>query len=277
MTFTSSSPTIPKPVIAIRCSSDDDLVDGCASSATAKDKLASPTLARHAQHGQRYGDNAHHSSSNSLQSVSGTMLSIEKGTCACVKFPSADLARPTQNSRFCNHSLTDAPEYINNCESHPLPVQSPPQPRSHSPPPVTDNISSSEPKKYSPIFDFKRFNPALVLQNSGSVARDHLASERTFLSYVRTSLALTSAGIGLIQLFAITDSTLEASSIPMLETNRRMKRFAVPLGVLTLIFSLFLLLLGEWFLLFGAQASSAGKSLGRDISSSHFAIHIIFR
>lgn len=37
---------------------------------------------------------------------------------------------------------------------------------------------------------------SLCLQNSGSVARDHLASERTFLSYVRTSLAIVSAGVG---------------------------------------------------------------------------------
>jgi len=37
---------------------------------------------------------------------------------------------------------------------------------------------------------------SLCLQNSGSVARDHLASERTFLAYVRTSLAIVSAGVG---------------------------------------------------------------------------------
>ena len=36
----------------------------------------------------------------------------------------------------------------------------------------------------------------LRLENSGSVARDHLASERTFLSYVRTSLAIASSGVG---------------------------------------------------------------------------------
>lgn len=36
----------------------------------------------------------------------------------------------------------------------------------------------------------------LRLENSGSVARDHLASERTFLAYMRTSLATTSAGVG---------------------------------------------------------------------------------
>lgn len=36
----------------------------------------------------------------------------------------------------------------------------------------------------------------LRLENSGSVARDHLASERTFLAYVRTSLVIASTGVG---------------------------------------------------------------------------------
>ena len=36
----------------------------------------------------------------------------------------------------------------------------------------------------------------LRLENSGSVARDHLASERTFLAYMRTSLAIASSGVG---------------------------------------------------------------------------------
>jgi hypothetical protein len=40
-------------------------------------------------------------------------------------------------------------------------------------------------------------NPALVLENSGSVARDHLASERTFLAYVRTSLTIATTGVGI--------------------------------------------------------------------------------
>ncbi|KAJ3480988.1 hypothetical protein NLI96_g7959 [Meripilus lineatus] len=40
------------------------------------------------------------------------------------------------------------------------------------------------------------WNPTLTLQNSGSVARDHLASERTFLAYVRTSLTISSTGVG---------------------------------------------------------------------------------
>lgn len=42
----------------------------------------------------------------------------------------------------------------------------------------------------------EKWNPALTLENSGSVARDHLASERTFLAYVRTSLTIASTGVG---------------------------------------------------------------------------------
>jgi hypothetical protein len=38
--------------------------------------------------------------------------------------------------------------------------------------------------------------PSITLVNEGSVARDHLASERTFLAYVRTSLAISSMGVG---------------------------------------------------------------------------------
>lgn len=48
-------------------------------------------------------------------------------------------------------------------------------------------------KKFATI---KSLNPSLRLENAGCVARDHLASERTFLSYVRTSLAISMAGVG---------------------------------------------------------------------------------
>ncbi|KAG5648380.1 hypothetical protein DXG03_004954 [Asterophora parasitica] len=44
---------------------------------------------------------------------------------------------------------------------------------------------------------------SLTLENSGSVARDHLASERTFLAYVRTSLAIASAGVGVVRYFSV--------------------------------------------------------------------------
>ena len=38
-----------------------------------------------------------------------------------------------------------------------------------------------------------------VLNNSGSTARDHLANERTYLAWTRTSLSLIGASIGLLK------------------------------------------------------------------------------
>jgi len=38
--------------------------------------------------------------------------------------------------------------------------------------------------------------PSTVLENTGSVARDHLACERTWLAYIRTGVAIAGIGIG---------------------------------------------------------------------------------
>ena len=74
--------------------------------------------------------------------------------------------------------------------SHPLPEFT-----VAAPPPSTAPISPPPP--VLPIRPLQyRFQPSLVLENCGSVARDHLATERTFLAYVRTSLTIASAGVG---------------------------------------------------------------------------------
>ena len=57
-----------------------------------------------------------------------------------------------------------------------------------------DNDSLIGGTKWSTILSW--FNQDLQLQNVGSVARDHLANERTFLAWLRTSLSLASIGVG---------------------------------------------------------------------------------
>ncbi|SGY25576.1 BQ5605_C018g08642 [Microbotryum silenes-dioicae] len=63
-----------------------------------------------------------------------------------------------------------------------------------------------------------------MLENKGSVARDHLANERTFLAWLRTSLSMASIGIAITQLFRLastsvptgtsTDTTGSTSIVP---------------------------------------------------------------
>ncbi|KAF9497708.1 hypothetical protein BDN71DRAFT_1387267 [Pleurotus eryngii] len=98
-------------------------------------------------------------------------------------------------------------------------------------------------KKRSSI-SLLRFKPKAVLENSGSVARDHLASERTFLAYVRTSLAIASTGVALIQLFKLalnTDGPSLPSPVPI---GRSLRQFAVPLGATMLVFGFVVLSVG---------------------------------
>lgn len=76
----------------------------------------------------------------------------------------------------------------------------------------------------------------LRLENSGSVARDHLASERTFLAYVRTSLAIASSGVALVQLF----STASESE----KSWQKLHVYVRPLGASAVICGLLVLFIG---------------------------------
>ncbi|KAK0441261.1 uncharacterized protein EV420DRAFT_1580534, partial [Desarmillaria tabescens] len=85
---------------------------------------------------------------------------------------------------------------------------------------------------------------SLTLENNGSVARDHLASERTFLAYVRTSLVLASVGVALVQLFSISSSTSTASNQTTFSPSGGAQGYARPLGATAVILSLGILCVG---------------------------------
>jgi len=85
------------------------------------------------------------------------------------------------------------------------------------------------------------FSLSLTLKNTGSVARDHLASERTFLAYVRTSLSFASAGVALVQLFRVSVST---SSTGSLNSRVSVAQFARPLGATLISFGIAVLGMG---------------------------------
>ncbi|KAG5646365.1 hypothetical protein DXG03_003688 [Asterophora parasitica] len=82
-------------------------------------------------------------------------------------------------------------------------------------------------------------NIALTLQNTGSVARDHLASERTFLAYVRTSLAIASAGVALAQILSITEFSSEDT-----RGKKKVEAYARPLGASAVLLALLVLGVG---------------------------------
>ncbi|KAJ3895298.1 hypothetical protein GG344DRAFT_86008 [Lentinula edodes] len=97
---------------------------------------------------------------------------------------------------------------------------------------------NSEVKSGSRWRSMSAFKPILVLENSGSVARDHLALERTFLAYVRTSLAIASTGstnttAALVQLFTVSSNS-----------TSNIQSYAQPLGSTSVCLGIVVLLIG---------------------------------
>lgn len=89
-----------------------------------------------------------------------------------------------------------------------------------------------------------------LLDNKGSTARDHLANERTFLAWTRTSLVIVSAGIAFVQMSDILlrahHVVHEDSSTDMTPPETILIKLAKPLGGLCGAFAVVVAIFGYY-------------------------------
>ena len=91
---------------------------------------------------------------------------------------------------------------------------------------------------------------SITLENKGSVARDHMANERTFLAWLRTSLGFITLGIGVTQLFRLDkkDTTVRTTNNIIMLMNSKdgdeLVRYGKPLGAIFIVLGILTLLLG---------------------------------
>ncbi|KAL5614590.1 hypothetical protein BROUX41_004688 [Berkeleyomyces rouxiae] len=107
-----------------------------------------------------------------------------------------------------------------------------------------DDSDDSDHEKTGLLDKVKAAFQPIELENKGSVARDHLAIERTFLAWLRTSLAFASIGIAVTQLFRLNTSLADNEGLMPDPRLARLRHIGKPLGATFLGISIVMLLLG---------------------------------
>lgn len=99
---------------------------------------------------------------------------------------------------------------------------------------TSPNLQQDEPTTNTPSF-FENLK-SLHLENKGTVARDHMANERTFLAWLRTSLSFISLGIGITQLFRLNKDSSPKALLDVTNYGKPLGSSFIVLGIVTLLF-----------------------------------------